>query len=480
MPETLAEGEVLVTLSCIDPPPNLMYPRRRLLLSNKRNTARIGRASKRTSGLESRMYNGYINSPVISREHAELKFDSQSKTVFIRDIGSLHGTFHNDTKLQKDQFQAVRDGDSLKFGIYIDRGDQVFPQCATNVSLQFGQIAQHGAAEPSLPQPLVFQVPDESDSEDMDDLEDTDTDEVNSIDNDNYENDSVLRSGAAILAGNGLELEFRGFDASDAIDLTSEPDLVSEGNILSGSSISEDTDLPVHDADHTLGRIEPRDKMELRTLNARPVPPLRSAGFPRTAHDIFSLDGDVPGFYGPLSEDQHLDATSEIVPGTFDEKTWRELLTSGAEGMIYKDRVQTTLPPDNACVQTTSPPGDARVQTTSPPGDACVQTTSPPGDADVQDKAHTQSDQQEGLAPSNSPSRKRKAEQISDLSPVEAAESGTSNAVQSQDSQPRDMASNVDTTPPYKRIRTAAEYVGLMAIGGMAVMTALIATAPNF
>lgn len=60
------------------------------------------------------------------------------QSVFIQDIGSLHGTFYNDTRLKKHQAQAVKDGDIIQFGIPIDRGSETNPPCIMRTGIQFG------------------------------------------------------------------------------------------------------------------------------------------------------------------------------------------------------------------------------------------------------------------------------------------------------------------------------------------------------
>ena len=56
------------------------------------------------------------------------------------DIGSLHGTFLNGEKLEKNIPKRLQNGDVLKFGMEIVRGEAVYPQCAVEV-----QIEHHSA-----------------------------------------------------------------------------------------------------------------------------------------------------------------------------------------------------------------------------------------------------------------------------------------------------------------------------------------------
>jgi pSer/pThr/pTyr-binding forkhead associated (FHA) protein len=60
------------------------------------------------------------------------------QSVFIKDIGSLHGTFFNNTRLKKHQAQVIKDGDLIQFGIPIDRGSEVNSACIMRAGIQFG------------------------------------------------------------------------------------------------------------------------------------------------------------------------------------------------------------------------------------------------------------------------------------------------------------------------------------------------------
>ncbi|EGX95919.1 FHA domain protein [Cordyceps militaris CM01] len=446
MSRALGEGE------------DLSFPQRRILLSNRKNTAPIGRASKRSSTLEARMYNAWIDAPVMSREHAELKFDSQSQMVFIRDVRSLHGTYHNDIKLRPGQSQALRNGDSLKFGICIERGHDRFPQCTMKIGLEFGQAGQQATAEPSLPQATVFQVPDDTDSEDMDDADEIDSQAAfSSIDDDE---DPTVQASAAVLRENGLQLvEVRGFKTSDAIDLTSEPDLTSEDNAPTSSSpFSDDPHLPHPNSDYVLGVVDFNDD-EPGTLNnassALPSDDFAPATRFREIGGVDVADDSVPGMEGPLSEDQHLSAISDIIPSVSKARSLGEL---SGKPEYFLAREQNRF---------------------------CIQHSVTPRDAQTQEETHVpehSNNTEETSVPCESSLKKRKFEQISaSIPPDDSFETpGASPSQEAQQVRARDVRTDVDTDLAYKRVKAAAEYVGLMAIGGVAVITALIATAPTF
>jgi pSer/pThr/pTyr-binding forkhead associated (FHA) protein len=59
--------------------------------------------------------------------------------IFIKDIGSLHGTFLNGSQLGRTQAQQLHVGDIIKFGISIERANDKFPQCVMEVEFFFGK-----------------------------------------------------------------------------------------------------------------------------------------------------------------------------------------------------------------------------------------------------------------------------------------------------------------------------------------------------
>ncbi|KAL7786642.1 hypothetical protein V8C37DRAFT_391959 [Trichoderma ceciliae] len=158
MAPSVYRDEALISLTVLNPPAEFAYPTRHLLLGKSNCTIPLGRMSKRNGTFAATENNGWIDSAVMSRDHAKLIFDPQAQRVFIKDIGSLHGTYYNNNRLKKHQAQAVKDGDLIQFGIPIDRGLDTCPPCTMRVAVQFGAL--------SSPQgPTVFRVPDDSDEE---------------------------------------------------------------------------------------------------------------------------------------------------------------------------------------------------------------------------------------------------------------------------------------------------------------------------
>ncbi|KAM3447008.1 hypothetical protein MY3296_009131 [Beauveria thailandica] len=182
----------------------------------------------------------------------------------------------------------------------------------------------------------------------------------------------------------------------------------------------------------------------------------------------------VPGMDGPLSEDQHLSPSSEI---TLLLRV--QSLSESSRKLDYSiAREQNKQYIQNAIVL-----GDAQAELTPP-----LQQEAPRSLKDVEsplkgargssntdrrlhEASASKTDELEEVACIRSVLKKRKADQIE---PSPLASSADQFAL------PRDVLPNGDGSYAYKRVKTTARYVGLMTVGGAAVMTALIATAPNF
>ncbi|KAF4632318.1 hypothetical protein G7Y89_g5809 [Cudoniella acicularis] len=124
-------------------------------------TIPIGRASKSLSkGILGSANNAWFDSPVMSRNHAEMCLNPVTNAVTIHDIGSMHGTCLNGRKLAADEPAVVVNGDELVFGAEVRRGPEVFPACAFRVSLDFVPY--------KTPNTGTFAFPDSSEIDDED------------------------------------------------------------------------------------------------------------------------------------------------------------------------------------------------------------------------------------------------------------------------------------------------------------------------
>ncbi|KAI1086963.1 hypothetical protein F5B19DRAFT_99725 [Rostrohypoxylon terebratum] len=227
----LAVNITLILRPSLNPPDS--EPKREFTLSRQKPSIRIGRASKvPTKGFVGAKDNAWFDSPVMSRQHAELLFDYDHtpKCVFIRDIGSLHGTFHTpvsgkESRLEQHNLVKLSDGDSLRFGTDIFRASTTFPPCALDFFMDRHTVPKPQiTSSTTLSTNRVFTIPDDIDEDDDED-----------------DDDSVIETAIAPMQkadnrrGPSIDLTRDDTDeaddhttrnnlTSDVIDLTSEPD----------------------------------------------------------------------------------------------------------------------------------------------------------------------------------------------------------------------------------------------------------------
>lgn len=124
----------------------------------------VGRASKNVAkrDLMPAPHNAYIDSPVISREHAVLSATLSHGTaqVYITDSGSMHGTMVNGRKLLSNTPTMLATGDMLQFGVDVNRNEDFF-------------VARKYKFEAHLTRPysLGFAVPDADSEEEETDVQ---------------------------------------------------------------------------------------------------------------------------------------------------------------------------------------------------------------------------------------------------------------------------------------------------------------------
>jgi hypothetical protein len=96
------------------------------------STFPIGRASKNVAkkDLMPAPHNAYIDSPVISRNHAVLSANSNSgkPEVYITDNGSMHGTILNGQTLEAGASTKLSYGDVIQLGTDVNRNEGASPR----------------------------------------------------------------------------------------------------------------------------------------------------------------------------------------------------------------------------------------------------------------------------------------------------------------------------------------------------------------
>ncbi|KAJ5680657.1 hypothetical protein N7536_011796 [Penicillium majusculum] len=114
------------------------YPLRTLTITDNDKTVAIGRASKRETRKRSpATENAWFESRVMSRDHAYLNIPPDQNMVFITDCGSTHGTYLNDVKLVTDVDTPLSSGDIIRFGVDVDRGQEVFEAIEVRCKVQW-------------------------------------------------------------------------------------------------------------------------------------------------------------------------------------------------------------------------------------------------------------------------------------------------------------------------------------------------------
>ncbi|KAH6621886.1 hypothetical protein C7974DRAFT_397295 [Boeremia exigua] len=195
----------------------------------------IGRASKNLSKgyLLPAKHNVYIDSPVVSREHAILTANSSTGTpqVFITDTKSMHGTYVNGTPLVPNAPKQLSSGDQLQFGVNVNRNESYFMayRYTFNAELSHAEAFSRGFTVPeaeseeeevecvhkrrgSQLNPLIL---DESDAELDPEHEDHDEDTERSDDN----NDVTMVQDEEDEVTEVIELSEKDDSADGALDL---------------------------------------------------------------------------------------------------------------------------------------------------------------------------------------------------------------------------------------------------------------------
>ncbi|KAF2707681.1 hypothetical protein K504DRAFT_446796 [Pleomassaria siparia CBS 279.74] len=173
-----SDSAVEVTLRSIDGLDD--FPERKFILSPNMSMP-VGRSSKNANKkLMSGVDNAFIDSPVISREHASI-FTKDTQGIFITDDGSMHGTFVNEQALVRHSQYKLNNGDTLQFGLNVVRDTGMFthpdalrPQ--TDPAFLDAFVAKKYSftfepAQPAQPTSHGFSVPD-VESEEEEEIED--------------------------------------------------------------------------------------------------------------------------------------------------------------------------------------------------------------------------------------------------------------------------------------------------------------------
>ncbi|OOQ86508.1 hypothetical protein PEBR_21047 [Penicillium brasilianum] len=178
----MSEPQASVVLHPISPLGPESSITRSFTLSNSNPIFEIGRSSKReVKNRTPAKDNGWFDSRVMSRDHAELGFNMDNevsshylpfssfprrmgyaeprysqKMIYIRDFGSTHGTWLNNIKLVTDEATPLLNGDILRFGIDVDRGDEEFPALSVRCGVSWSQPISDLEISPCDPSDMLY------------------------------------------------------------------------------------------------------------------------------------------------------------------------------------------------------------------------------------------------------------------------------------------------------------------------------------
>lgn len=111
----------------------------------------IGRSSsRRKQPVSPNQANAYFSCPVVSRRHAEICLSADSQTITITDLGSLHGTALNGTKVTPNVPQELKHGDVIHIGSTLLEGQNKY----------YAVCFQVDVTRSSLPKPKMREVVD--------------------------------------------------------------------------------------------------------------------------------------------------------------------------------------------------------------------------------------------------------------------------------------------------------------------------------
>ncbi|KAJ5235227.1 uncharacterized protein N7469_004395 [Penicillium citrinum] len=157
-PAIMADKRVTIELIPIDDWEN--FPSFRTLTLTRANpTITIGRSSKRKG--PDRMpaiNNGWFESRVMSREHAELSISQDQEAIYVRDVCSAHGTWLDGRKLITEEKALLVDGNTLRFGVDIDHGDESFLAMTFRCDIKWSTepvLEALGASTPKLKPTII-------------------------------------------------------------------------------------------------------------------------------------------------------------------------------------------------------------------------------------------------------------------------------------------------------------------------------------
>ncbi|KAG6012030.1 hypothetical protein E4U43_007978 [Claviceps pusilla] len=287
--------EVQVILTSVKKDSNADFVDRRILLTKNNAEIDVGRSTKRDARLAAKPNNGWFDSPVMSRHHARLLFSPKNDSISIMDVGSLHGTFVNNSRIAMYEKRKLASGDILRFGTSVQKGRDTFAACEMKIMLKYGSSNPHE-------RPMVFRVPDSSDEEDC-----------------VSDDDEVVGSSMAIMLGAGMaSLPSDQAATASTIDLTKDEASAtkaadtSANELRSGEMTSDDQPDFVHNLSDRVPEVVDR----LGT--ASEVHTSRHDGSSSVVVDVEDENSSIDGKAGLVDELSDSDESERRVGSSYD------------------------------------------------------------------------------------------------------------------------------------------------------------------
>ncbi|KFY18058.1 hypothetical protein V492_00183 [Pseudogymnoascus sp. VKM F-4246] len=133
MTDTTIQAKVILTALTAG-----VFPVIRTIYLHEYNPAiPIGRSSKNPlKNLVAATDNCWVDSDVVSRDHALLNFDWDLKRIFIEDTQSMHGTRINNKQIPKNDPIPLANDDVVSLGADVKRGLETYPECRFRVNYE--------------------------------------------------------------------------------------------------------------------------------------------------------------------------------------------------------------------------------------------------------------------------------------------------------------------------------------------------------
>lgn len=304
------EDSVLILLST-NSPNNITYPERRIVLTQSQPKLQIGRSSNRSAmGLTPALDNGYFDSPVMSREHAEIEADIPGQVVRIRDAGSMHGTLLNGETLESEAARPLVSGDEVTFGSSVYRNQKTFKPATVTVGMEF-QLRTQADHSPSR----VFTVPDDCSTDDNEPLDDNTPLKIPTFSSQEVNTRKVEQRDAARQVDGIIEIDSSSESDSDILlDSDADPhDCISIVSSDDGQDAVENGDMAAEvDDDESISLT---DDEETSSAPASPVESidLDEFGIADNVGDRFATGARSPS-WNSVSSDSHSEHADEQHP----------------------------------------------------------------------------------------------------------------------------------------------------------------------